>query len=642
MIATPTDTNWPGGTLRACESVESIIAKLAIYNHVEAFHYQRQVESRSLTALARLLREPLHRVRGALERPAWVDGMDTLLERSVVFLEARAKLDAESAIMPATTAHRYCNHCMRSFYHSWMHDLSWLDHCFVHRRVKLTKVPYVNLMPSKSMLVKHLHERWQPVLASYIRTPQDFSDALATLSNRRLIYAVKALGTMFVPETSDKDDMRSFECHPVALGSWLDAYQHHEASHGEPSGNVDGDVSSDPPDLSDPKDALGGMDVDTAPQRGAGVGTAPLDGAGADVAPLGGVGVSAAPPDGADPETVRNARVEREDANTAPASFEVAPWEFSSADVGTITRSRGHTRCAIACAVASATRQTTDNLLTRHHPEHREMRFLGEARFACYSRRPHFWGHLAHVLSTGVKGPERSLIEGFISRLSHGHEDCLGSLRKCYGRQDHLSFAPETFHEDDYIAYHLRDHGICPRLLTLDLVTRMLRPQFLCQMQRRKGAEDRAGKGRDNWLHAGLRPRGLFESHEWLPYERKYEATLVYPHSSELEHFTHHLNELECAFLRRERQGHGSKRIDHAMHDVLFDQRLVSVAATQPDRDGHAGQLLYTYFSAKGGQSPDWGELAQRDAGHAQRTANLLEEIRVSDLKPTWTDTLLE
>lgn len=588
MLATPAETNWPRGTLRSFESTASISAKLAIYNHVGVFHYVREVYSRSLPALARLLREPLYRVRDALERPAWVSEVDALIDKSLIPREAEMR---SRSGFTWRAPHRYCSDCMSSFYHSWMHDISWLDHCFVHRATPLTRMPFFNFLTGESPSVRHLHDAWKPALVTYIRTPHAFDGPLARLSNRTLRGAGRALGTMFVPDTSKPGATGSFEGHPMALASLRGTHEESQAA----------------PRIS--RVALGEAV------------SATYAGQPAVAAPAGSHTLSASHP-------------VREDDRVTPAIEHAAPGQSPAAGVGRMTHVRAGTRCALACAVACAIRQTTDNVLTRHHGAFQSMRFLGKAKFVSLSKKPNFWTHLAYVLATGGSGAERTLIESLISRLAHGHEHCLSALKACYDREDHLHWGPGAPKESDHVAFHLRGHGVCARLLTFDLLTRMLCSEFLCQTKRKSGVQQPEAPRPEDWMHAGLRPYRLFESNEWNAYERSYDVTLVSPYSSQLTHFTHTLHELEWAFFRRECLGHGSRSIDHVLHEILFDQHLMSVMAQTPGGQGRESEMLYVYFGLDGGATPDWGELARRDPSHAQRTARVLKEIKASDHRP--------
>ncbi|MDP9973735.1 hypothetical protein J2W39_004998 [Variovorax paradoxus] len=583
-----TDTNWPNGMLRACESVESIAAKLAIFNRVDVLAYVPEVLGCSPSALSRLLREPLHRVRVATERPAWVGEMDALIKRSAIRWES--EWDAKNMAL----RRKYCTQCLESFYHSWIHDLSWMDYCFVHRRTKLAVISPVYQVPEAHSLVKKLHTTWNPALESHIRSPEASLPLFARLSNRRLLHALKALGAQFEPTPSSEVSHGAFTCHPVAMNSWWEAIEQRDGAAAVPW--------------------KGTLEVEQADgERQESV-------------------ADASPGDVQEEQPAREDAVLEQNEPSAPG--------YARAEVGIITDVRAHTRAALACALVSAIRKSTNNWLTQHHEKYRQLHFAGETRFAPYSASPNFRAQLAHVLATGSRGRERLLLKEFIARLSHGHERCLEKLHRCYDRWDHLAMVENSPMDSDYIAYHLREHGVCPRLVTLDLVTRLLRPHFLCADRRMDVLERRASPGRDVWQHAALRTQGLFGSHEWHAYKWAYKSTLVFPHSVEVEHLSHILRALEWAFWRRESRGHGPKPIDVVLNEIVFDQQLVMVRAEEVDKDFRGGELLCTYFSPDGVDPPAWDALTVGDSLHVRRTLRVLDEIRTSDLPSRWIDLL--
>ncbi|MDP9607243.1 UNVERIFIED_ORG: hypothetical protein J2W38_007064 [Variovorax paradoxus] len=584
-----TETNWPPGMLRACESVESIAVKLAIFNRTDALAYEAEVRSCSPSALSRLLREPLHRVRVATERPTWVGEIEMLIEQSVILRES--KWDAQ--IM--ATRRKYCPKCLESFYHSWIHDLSWMDRCFVHRRTELAVVPAVYLVPESRSIAKKLYAMWIPALENHIRSPEASLALFTRLSNRKLLHAAKALGALFEPSPSSEDSPGAFACHPVALNSWWKTIEERDGS-----GAIPWEKSVQQARLThdDGRESIAGAFPDDSHE-----------------APLA-------------------------HSVSGPARNGVTGQGYARAEVGIVTQARAHTRAALACGLVSAIRQSTDNWLTRHHERHRHLRFVGQARFATYSAPPDFREHLAHVLATGARGRERLILKDFIARLSRGHERCLEALRKGYDRWDHLVAVEKSPTDSDYIAYHLRAHDVCARLVTLDLVTRMLRPHFLCEDRRLEVAERRSSPGLDTWQHAALRHQDLFGSHEWHPYKWAYQSTLVFPQDAEVQHFAHMLRAIEWAFFRRESRGHDAKPIDVALNGILNNQRMVVVTAEGVEEDFQGRELIYTYFSPDGADVPDWGALAERDPLHVKRGVRVLDEIRTYDLPSRWIDLL--
>lgn len=540
------NSSWPAGTLRACESIQSIAAKLAIFNRVGPRSYERIVRECDGRALAKLLREPLSRVRAATEPPGWALEMDRVIDHSLILSESKPH-DVQQA-----TRLKYCSRCLDDFYHSWVHNLSWIDHCFVHRKVALTVCDKKHPLSAASSLTTQLHMAWQPRFQDFLRTPQLFEGVFSRLGNRKLLGAARALGALFTPAEPDPTDARSFRCPTFAL---------YVEKHESPT--------------------------DTAETREDGV-----EGPGA---PRNGI-------------EVRDPR---------------RPWTIddNSEEAGRVCYATAMTRAALACGVVSAIRRTTDHPLVRA-PDHKRTNFLGSVVFASYSEPPDFWSHLAHVLATGRPCPERTLLEDFIARLSDGHERCLKALRGHYDRGDHGLGSLNGLEDSRHIAFHAREHGVCPRLLTLDLVTYMLRPQFLSRKTRLEVFEPRASHGRVDWLHAAFGPVSIFGSPEWRQYRSIRESRVVFPRAAALEDFTHHLRALEWALMRRECLGHASGHVSVALEDIARDLQQVIVSSGCAD-----GETRHAYFAATGAL-PDWDALSVRVPSHVRDTPSALAEGR--------------
>jgi len=549
MVTTFINSSWPGGTLRACESLESIAAKLAIFNHVGPRSYEQIARECNSRALAKLLREPLSRVRAAIEPPAWALEMDRVIDRSLILSES------EPHDVRRASRLKYCSRCLDDFYHSWVHNLSWMDSCFVHRRVALTVCRTEHPFSAASSLVAQLHVAWQPRFQDLLRTPQLFEGVFSRLGNRKLMGAARALGALFSPAEPDPTDARSFRCPTFALDM-----EKHESRTGTAETPEDGVKGPAGPRDGD-GDSLGEGDGDTK-----------------------------------------------------------RPWTIddNEEETGRVWYATTTTRAALACGVASAIRRTTDHPLTRAHPDHKKMKFLGAVVFASYSHQPDFWSHLAHVLAAGVPSPERALLEDFIARLSHGHEACLQTLRGHYDRGDHGLGSLNGLEDSRYIASHVRGGGVCPRLLTLDLVTYMLRPHFLSRKMRLEVVEQRTSHGRVDWLHAAFGPVNIFESPEWRQYRGAYGSTMVFPRTAALADFAHHLRALEWALMRRECVGKASRHVSVALQEIASDLQQVVVSSGCTD-----GETRHAYFAATGA-SPDWEALSTRVPSHAQDTPGAL------------------
>lgn len=566
MTSQRTHINWPSGTLRACESAVSIAVKLAIFNRTGALAYEAEVRGCGPASLSRLLQEPLQRVRAVIEQPAWVGEMDALIEQSIILRED--KWDAQR--VTAHYNHKYCPQCLESFYHSWIHDLSWMDHCFVHRGTELVVVPPASRAPQSRAVADKLYAAWTPALQNHIRSAETSRALFDRLSNRKLLHAAKALGALFEPSRLGETSRGAFACNPIALNSWWKAI---EQRNGIPA------IPWRKPGVHAQQTRDGGQQAFASI---AGTWGTVLDNA---------------------------HELLRAHPASAPEEGTAAGQGYARAEVSIVTQAQARTRAALASGLVSAIRRSTDNWLTQSHDQHRHLRFVGQARFASRSAAPDFQTHLAHVLATGTRGRERLLLKDLIARLSHGHERCLEDLRKRYERWEHLAMTGNCFTDADYIAYGLGTHGVCARLVTLDLVTRMLRPHFLCAGHRREVVERRSRPGPDAWQHAALRHQDLFGSHEWNPYKWTYQATQVLPQDAEVQHFARTLHTIEWAFFRCESLGHESKPIDVALKDILSDQQMVVVTAEGVEENFLGRELLYMYFSTDDADAPDWAAL---------------------------------
>lgn len=534
-MSIPRDVTWPAGTLRPFESVHAVTVKLAIFNHVVTSRYENTVRECSARALARLLHEPLARVRTVVEKKAWHRRVELFISSSVI-LKERNKYDRQEAINL-----KYCAKCAANFYHSWIHSLSWLDYCFVHHDVRLTIFEKYFGQTDTSALMRGLHTLWSSNFGEFLRTPERFEVAFSSLSTHKILRRERALEALFVSRDGESvsgcSSATTSAVFPFEQGATPSRLSVYEDSERKPWKR----------------------EQDGQEGEGAHVGRGDsLEGRQSDVLLLG----------------------------------------------------RAPSRSALICGAASTLSSTTEHPLNEGYQPH--LVYRGSVEFELGSKVPDFWAHLTYLLSTGEDGPERTLLEDFLKRLSVGHEDCLQVLEDQYAAGAHLAVLYDPYDDRQYLAYRLRKRGVCPRLVTFDLVTFLLRPSFLHHTAGWHALTYRTGRSRVGWVHAAFGPVKILESPEWRQYICTYDPGWVFPKKSGYEDFAHHLRALEWALFRKERRSAELGPIELTANDTVRDLQMVVIGCESREYRPYC-----TYFDGDEASCPDWSTLSNRYPAHA-------------------------
>lgn len=504
------NTTWPKGSLRSFESPESIAAKLAVFNYVPARRYESVVYACDVRQLARLLREPLSRVR-TVDYPGWWEHVEQFIARSH-FVSASDAHEWRLLRSP-----KYCPRCVTQFYHSWIHNLPWMERCFVHHESQLEALTYRPGLTALSSLVKELHSTWQPRFTNYVRQPHNFEGIFTALSNRSLSSAGRALAALFEPSSCEEEGAARAQSTSFAA------------------------------------DAAGGRALDV----------------------------------------LRNGLA--------------------------------RTPAALVRAAVTVSTGTPDHLLNRIHGQ--ALTCQGSARVEQGRQVPEFWAQLAHVLADWQQSAhhaQRFLLQALIARLSRGHETCLEALVEHIRAGGSYTSRFDNPESALYAAYHLRDAGVCPRLVTFDLLTRMLRPPFLCG---RVYMEAGSTRPRVHWVHAACGPVNILASPEWRFQPRIHGGAVpMFPAGEALENFARHLLAVEWAFFRAECQGAQPQLIVPALEAIVNDLDLAVVML-----DCSNGETKCCYLAPASPPFPDWGALVGRHPTHASSSSRALLELLTQD-----------
>lgn len=591
MARIPRATTWPAGTLRPFESIHSISAKLAIFNHVGVDQYERTVRECRTRALALLLREPLSRVRTVVESPVWLQCLERFIDNSSILGEG-SRNDRQHAL-----SLKYCPECAGNFYHSWLHNLSWIDHCFVHQGTRLAVSAREVVRTDAQNLITRLYDRWHVSFGAFLRTPERFDGAFSSLTTRMIMRRARALEVLFDPR--DYTPVRD----PAQSVTSVFSERREHAPLPLPSA------------------------FSSESMRGVGAADAlcSTDGRGA-----GGEGESRRGGKGEEGEGAGNVEG-KEEVKAEGGQAEIGSCELKGhRRIGALLSGEAPSRAALIRGVVSTLHGATEpsHMLNRSHRSRQICR--GCADFAPGSMAADFWAHLAHTLSTGERGPERALLEDFLERLAIGHEDCLKELEHRYAAGYHFVPEYDEFDDNRYVAYRLRHEKVCPRLVTFDFVACLLRPHFLQHDLARHVLVYRSIQRQVKWVHAGFGPVNILSSPEWRQYVCTHDVRGVFPRKAHSEDFAHHLRALEWALFRKEGLAYELGRIQPAAIEIAKDLQLVVIAVRRDD-----GGASRTYFDDTETLLPDWGALARRRPSHAGDSFHALKDARIRiRLKP--------
>lgn len=505
-------------------------AKLALFNRVRALHYEQLVRECDTVALVRLLREPRERVLSVTEQPLWLVRLEAIVARSTVPPE---RFDPRKPwAYDESSGLKYCARCMGHFYHSWIHNLSWVRYCFVHTDVPLAPVSARHSRTPELALVAVLHAAWLPRFGRFLREPGDFDQAFADLSNRQLMHRARGLGALFGTADCDSGTHKSGLCEVRA--SCIN--QGLTVIHGD------------------------------APTHG-----------------------------------------------------------------------------ALVRGIVSVVRQTSEHALNRH--ETQKFAWQGSARFGRGDEPPEFWDHLAQVLSAAVLTEQRTLLHSLVARLSLGHEGCLRALAVRHERGDHDVASLNNKGEPSYLAYRVRHQGVCPRLVTLDLLAQLLHPYFLRRLtdldlqtllppsdeiafRDPKAPPIPEGPEVPDAAQATSNTPSILDIPEWQRYRCTEEVPV--PQGPAVDDFAHHLRALEWAIFRIENNW-GSLSLQAALSGVVRDMRLVVIVSRHEN-----GETQSSYLGPDGPLPPDWAALSQLQPSHEEAALRALDELDLAQLSSIW------
>jgi hypothetical protein len=283
-------------------------------------------------------------------------------------------------------------------------------------------------------------------------------------------------------------------------------------------------------------------------------------------------------------------------------------------------------------------RQTSEHALNRHAAQ--KFAWQGSVRFSGGDEPPEFWTHLAQVLSAAAPTEQRTLLHSLAARLSLGHEGCVRALAVRYEQGDHVVASLNSQGEPSYLAYRVRHHGVCPRLVTLELLAQLLHPHFLRQLTDLQTLLPRSGEIAFVNSEAPSIPEGpyavqvtsdvpsIVNTPEWKRY--RCTAEVPVPQGPAVDDFAHHLRALEWAIFRIENNW-GNLSLRAALRSVIRDMRLVVIVARH-----EKGGIQTSYLAPNGPLMPDWAALNQFQPSHEEATLCALDELDAGQLSSIW------
>ncbi|WP_171022471.1 hypothetical protein [Variovorax sp. 3P27G3] len=304
----------------------------------------------------------------------------------------------------------------------------------------------------------------------------------------------------------------------------------------------------------------------------------------------------------------------------------LAPRGRKRLDVGSfgtgLLCSAAPSRGALVRGVVSTLQETTEHLLNQTHQSRQVCR--GQSDFSADSSYPDFWGCMAHVLSTHEYSPEQALVSNFFGRLKNGHEGCLKRLKDRYDEGDHCVPSFDGFDDNQYIAYRLRRCGVCPRLVTFELLQHLLSPNFVRNKITMGAISSRSPfHEKKNWPPIWIWMKNIPRSNEWDERSFSSSARRVLPPLARKLLFEQHLRALEWALFRKEGFAGELGRIGLAANEIVCDFRLVVVSTKRYD-----GGVSHTYFDSEESARPDWSALTKQRPSHINDSFQALKDVR--------------
>jgi hypothetical protein len=131
---------WYAGTMRPFESLESLGAKWCLVNRLSANDFKKWMEGLTERAQSRPRADGRSWYDVEAEALAKAFGEPIAVARTV---RSRLKIEASNFASDALQrdktegAFRFCRACLKDGFHSDLHEVPWLGHCFVHPEIEL-------------------------------------------------------------------------------------------------------------------------------------------------------------------------------------------------------------------------------------------------------------------------------------------------------------------------------------------------------------------------------------------------------------------------------------------------------------------------------------------------------------------------